>query len=74
MERIHKKLGVTLFGRGGERKWVLLFGEPPDFHIYISRGYVKSQISVESKANRPSAWTILDPSHSFMIVKLQIFV
>ena len=27
MKRIHKKLGVTSFGRGGERRWVLFDGE-----------------------------------------------
>ena len=33
MERIHKKLEVPSFGRWGERKWVLLNGEPCDFHM-----------------------------------------
>ena len=31
MKRIHKKLGVTSFGRWGARKWVLLNREPCDF-------------------------------------------
>ena len=35
MERIHKKLGVTLFGRGGERRRVLLIGEVRELHIYV---------------------------------------
>ena len=35
LTRIHKKLGVTLFGRGGERRRVLLIGEVRELHIYI---------------------------------------
>ena len=46
MERIHKKLGVTLFGRGGERKWVLFNGEPCDFHIVCiyEDGYLRIRL------------------------------
>ena len=33
MERIHKKLELPSFGRGGERRRVLLIGEVRELHI-----------------------------------------
>ena len=36
VKRIHKKLGVTLFGRGGERRWVLFNGEACDSYLYYT--------------------------------------
>ena len=48
MKRIHKKVLVTLFGRGGGGRWVLFDGEVRELRVLytstISRGYMKSQI------------------------------
>ena len=42
MERIHKKLGATLFGRGDGARWVFFEGEACDFQTSVIYG--ESQI------------------------------
>ena len=74
MKRIHKKLRVTSFGRGGGAKRVLFEDEAMELHIlhtYIERIYVNLRSSVESKAIRPSAG-IMDRDNYFFMNRLTI--
>ena len=68
---IHKKQGVTLFGRRGERKRERKLPDCCDFGVYRSsrdiERILRFEILIEMKANRPSAW-IIDSKKTYFVL------